>query len=220
MIKVVIVDDHDVVRFGIRRLLEDVNEIEVIGECCNGEQAVEFAKTQSIDVFLMDIQMPGLGGIEATKIIDELDVDVKIIVISGLNDDPLAISMLKSGASGYLSKGASVDEMVRAIREVADNGTYISPEIAQKIALSSICDDDDEDCNPFDVISDREMQIAMMIFHCKKVAEIADKLCLSPKTVNSYRYRMFEKLGVDSDVELTLLAVKHKIIDVQNLAQG
>ena len=140
MIKVVIVDDHDVVRFGIRRLLEDVSELEVVGECCNGKQAVEVAKTQSVDVFLMDIQMPVLGGVEATKIIDELNIDAKIIVISGMNDDPLAISMLKSGASGYLSKGASVHEMVKAIHKVIDNGTYISPEIAQKIAISSLND--------------------------------------------------------------------------------
>jgi len=218
MIKVVIVDDHDVVRFGIRRLLEDVSELEVVGECCNGKQAVEVAKTQSVDVFLMDIQMPVLGGVEATKIIDELNIDAKIIVISGMNDDPLAISMLKSGASGYLSKGASVHEMVKAIHKVIDNGTYISPEIAQKIAISSL--NDKEDVNPFDSISEREMQIAMMIFQCKKVSEIADKLCLSPKTVNSYRYRMFDKLNVVGDVQLTLLAVEHKIIDVQNLAQG
>jgi len=218
MIKVVIVDDHDVVRFGIRRLLEDVSELEVVGECCNGKQAVEVAKTQSVDVFLMDIQMPVLGEVEATKIIDELNIDAKIIVISGMNDDPLAISMLKSGASGYLSKGASVHEMVKAIHKVIDNGTYISPEIAQKIAISSL--NDKEDVNPFDSISEREMQIAMMIFQCKKVSEIADKLCLSPKTVNSYRYRMFDKLNVVGDVQLTLLAVEHKIIDVQNLAQG
>jgi len=218
MIKVVIVDDHDVVRFGIRRLLEDVQELEVIGECCNGEQAVQVAKTEKVDVFLMDIQMPGLGGVEATKIISELNVDAKIIVISGLNDDPLAISMLKSGARGYLSKGASVEEMVKAIREVVNNGRYISDEIAQKIAKSSL-NENIENSNPFDLISEREMQIAMMIFQCKKVSEIADKLCLSPKTVNSYRYRMFEKLKIENDVELTLLAVKHKIIDVQNLAQ-
>ena len=134
-----------------------------------------------------------------------------------MNDDPLAISMLKSGASGYLSKGASVDEMVKAIHEVIDNGTYISPEIAQKIAISSL--NEKEDVSPFDSISEREMQIAMMIFQCKKVSEIADKLCLSPKTVNSYRYRMFEKLDVDGDVELTLLAVKHNIIDVKSLGQ-
>ncbi|MCJ8312629.1 MAG: response regulator [Saccharospirillaceae bacterium] len=216
MIKVVIVDDHDVVRFGIRRLLEDVDGLEVTGECCNGEQAVEIAKSQSVDVFLMDIQMPGLGGVEATKIISELNVEAKIIVISGMNDDPLAISMLKSGASGYLSKGASVAEMVKAIHEVINKGTYISPEIAQKIAISSL--NETTNVNPFDLISEREMQIAMMIFQCKKVAEIADKLCLSPKTVNSYRYRMFDKLDVDGDVELTLLAAKHKIIDVQNLA--
>jgi len=125
--------------------------------------------------------------------------------------------MLKSGASGYLSKGASVDEMVKAIHEVIDNGTYISPEIAQKIAISSL--NEKEDVSPFDSISEREMQIAMMIFQCKKVSEIADKLCLSPKTVNSYRYRMFEKLDVDGDVELTLLAVKHNIIDVKSLGQ-
>ncbi|BCE02837.1 response regulator [Marinicellulosiphila megalodicopiae] len=216
MIKVVIVDDHDVVRFGIRRLLEDVAELEVVGECCNGEQAVELAKTLAVDVFLMDIQMPGLGGIEATRMIDELNVDAKIIVISGLNDDPLAISMLKSGASGYLSKGASVEEMVRAIREVVNNGTYISPEIAQKIAISSLTEHSVE-ANPFDQLSERELQIAMLIFQCKKCAEIADKLCLSPKTVNSYRYRMFEKLDIDSDVELTLLAVRHNVIDVKNL---
>jgi DNA-binding NarL/FixJ family response regulator len=117
---------------------------------------------------------------------------------------------MQAGAAGFLTKGADISEMINAIRKVKCGQRYISPEIAQKMALRPF---DSADANPFDLLSEREMQIAFMVVSCQKVQEISDKLCLSPKTVNSYRYRIFDKLEISSDVELTLLAIRHGVID-------
>ncbi|HET8729782.1 MAG TPA: LuxR C-terminal-related transcriptional regulator, partial [Moraxellaceae bacterium] len=125
------------------------------------------------------------------------------------DEEPFPSRLLKAGAAGYLTKGAALDEMVKAIRLVASGQRYISPEIAQQLALKNL---DEEKGSPFEALSEREMQITMMIVNCQKVQEISDRLFLSPKTVNSYRYRIFEKLGIDSDVELTLLAVRHGLL--------
>ena len=122
---------------------------------------------------------------------------------------------MQAGASGYLTKGAALEEMVKAIRLVASGQRYISPDVAQQLALKPFIPEGEG--SPFDPLSERELQIVMMIVNCQKVQEISDKLFLSPKTVNSYRYRVFEKLGVTSDVELTLLAVRHGMLDVESI---
>lgn len=215
MIKVLVVDDHDLVRAGISRMLADETGIEVVGEACSGEDAVGIIKTVHPDIILMDLKMPGIGGLEATRKIKRLDDEIKIIVVTACNDDPYPARVMQSGASAYITKGADIGEMIRAIRVVHSGQRYMSPEIAQKLALKPF--DDSEEGTVFDKLSEREMQIATMIVSCIKVQDISDKLCLSPKTVNSYRYRIFEKLGITSDVELTLLAVRHGILDTENI---
>ncbi|MFT7697965.1 MAG: two-component system invasion response regulator UvrY, partial [Reinekea sp.] len=205
--------DHDLVRFGLVRLLEDVAGIRVVADGNTGQRAVELAKEHEPDVILMDVRMPGMDGIEATKKIQRLFPEIKIIAVTACDDDPFPARLLQAGASGYLTKGASTDEMIQAIKTVMAGKKYLTPTIAQKLALQSLGVSD----NPFNDLSDREMQIATMICSCKKVQEISDILCLSPKTVNTYRYRVFEKLSVTSDVELTHLAIRHGLLEPQEM---
>ena len=157
--------------------------------------------------------MPGIGGLEATRKLLQQSPDVRVLAVTVCDEEPFPSRLLKAGAAGYLTKGAALEEMVHAIRAVASGQRYISPEIAQRLALSSL---EEEKISPFDDLSEREMQISMMIVSCQKVQEISDRLFLSPKTVNSYRYRIFEKLGIESDVELTLLAVRHGLLNTDS----
>jgi two-component system, NarL family, invasion response regulator UvrY len=210
MIKVLLVDDHDLVRLGIKRLLTDAQGIKVIGEAETGEQAIQLSRELEPDIVLLDANMPGIGGLEACKRIIHYRPDTKVIALTVHSDEPYPSRFLQAGASGYLTKGTGVDEMVRAIRQVKVGQRYISAEVAQQLALRPF---DRESSDPFEKLSEREMQVMLMITTGKKVQQISDTLCLSPKTVNSYRYRLFDKLGVDGDVELTHLAIRHGIVD-------
>lgn len=210
MISVYLVDDHELVRTGIRRILEDERGIKVIGEAPDGETAVSWAKQNEADVVLMDMNMPGIGGIEATRKILRYQPHSRIIMLSMHTEDPFPTKVMQAGAFGFLSKSARPPEVIQAIRQVACGQRYLAPEIAQQMALSQLTQTDE---NPFKQLSERELQIAMMIINSMKVNDIAEQLNLSPKTVNSYRYRLFAKLGIGSDVELTRLAIRHKIID-------
>ncbi|AAW86122.1 MULTISPECIES: UvrY/SirA/GacA family response regulator transcription factor [Aliivibrio] len=214
MIKVFLVDDHELVRTGIRRILEDVRGIKVVGEADSGEDAVKWCRTEQADIVLMDMNMPGIGGLEATKKILRFNPDVKVIVLTIHTENPFPTKVMQAGAAGYLTKGAGPDEMVNAIRMVQSGQRYLSPEIAQQMALSQFTPDAE---NPFKELSERELQIMMMITKGEKVTDISEQLNLSPKTVNSYRYRLFSKLNISGDVELTHLAIRHGILDAETL---
>jgi two-component system invasion response regulator UvrY len=192
-------------------MLEDIQGVKVTGEARNGKEAIRLAKETRPDVVLMDVMMPpGIGGLDATKSLLRTDPDIKVLVVSVCNDDLFPAKLLQAGAAGYLTKGASRDEMVQAIRAVHSGQRYISPAVAQQLAFKHITDKDE---SPFASLSERELQVMIMITHGSKPQEISEKLNLSPKTVNSYRYRIFEKLDVKNDVELTLLAIKHGLVD-------
>ena len=212
MIRVIVVDDHQLVRIGTRRLLEDIPGIEIVGEAGTGEEAVELVKQHKPDVVLMDIQMPGIGGLEATRRCLRAHPEVKILAVTIYEDEPYPSKLLNVGAAGYLTKRADVDEMLLAIRKVVSGQRYLIAEIAQQLALRPYSD---AEGSPFDALSSREMQITLMVIMGHKVQEISEKLSLSPKTVNSYRYRVFEKLDLKNDVGLTKLAIKHRIIDAE-----
>ncbi len=214
MINVFLVDDHELVRTGIRRLLEDVRGIKVVGEVDSGEAAVKWCRTTHADIILMDMNMPGIGGLEATRKILRFNPDVKIIVLTINTENPFPTQVMKAGAAGYLTKGAGSNEMITAIRTVHSGQRYISPEIAQQMALSQFTSNVE---NPFNELSERELQIMMMITKGQKVTDISEQLSLSPKTVNSYRYRLFSKLNINGDVELTHLAIRHGILDTETL---
>jgi len=206
-----VIDDHDLVRAGISRMLSDVSGMLVVGEGSSGEEAVKKVRELKPDVVLMDIKMPGIGGLEATRKLMRSNPDLKIIAVTACEDDPFPTRLLQAGAAGYLTKGSPLSDMVQAIRMVFAGQRYLSPSVAQQMALKSV--HSQFGACPFAVLSEREIQIALMIANCNKVQCISDKLYLSPKTVNTYRYRIFEKLSISSDVELALLAVRHGMVD-------
>ncbi|NLQ16708.1 response regulator [Marinomonas sp. M1K-6] len=210
MLKVLIVDDHDVVSQGISRVLQDVNGVEVVGVVHSGEDAVTQSKRLLPDVILMDVHMPGIGGLGATKEIKRILPKIKIIALSALDDNLYPIKLLEAGASGYLTKGTSTSELLEAIDTVMKGESYISKTIAQKIALSKFSLDSQG--SPLGQLSDRELQVAQMIVDCKKSSEIAEYLSVSPKTVSTYRTRIFTKLSIESDVELMHLAVRYSVL--------
>ncbi|QJQ94264.1 MULTISPECIES: UvrY/SirA/GacA family response regulator transcription factor [Halomonadaceae] len=209
MIKVLVADDHHLVRTSIARLLDSEEGITVIGEAVSGEEAVSKARLLRPDIVLMDIRMPGIGGLEATRKIAKGMADIKVLVLTAFLEETFAQRLLDAGASGFITKGAELSDMVLAIRNIFAGQRYISPEIAQRLALTRM----DAQENPFDALSHRELQVTIMIVNCQKVSEISDRLFLSPKTVNTYRYRIFEKLGVHSDVELTHLGLRYGLVE-------
>jgi two-component system invasion response regulator UvrY len=216
LIRVLLVDDHDLVRSGISRMLSDNPDIEVIGEAKNGEDAIEQVRRNPPDVVLMDICMPGIGGLEATRKILRLNDAVRVVVVTGCADSPYPARVMQTGASGYITKGADIREIIRAVRKAHAGQRYISPEIAQQMALGQ-GNEDQPELTLFQRLSEREREIALMVVNCRKVQDISDALCLSPKTVNTYRYRVFEKLGISSDVELALMVVRLGFHDASNV---
>ena len=215
MINVLLVDDHELVRAGIRRILDDIKGIKDAAEACCGEDAVKSCRSNPVDVVLMDMNMPGIGGLEATRKIARSSADIKVIMLTIHTENPLPAKVMQAGAAGYLSKGAAPSEVVSAIRSVFAGQRYIASDIAQQMALSQIEPANAE--SPFSSLSERELQIMLMITKGQKVNEISEQLNLSPKTVNSYRYRMFSKLNIHGDVELTHLAIRHGLCNAQSL---
>lgn len=210
MIKVMLVDDHDLVRTGIKRLLQDHPDIKIVGEATSGEQALELVTENDPDVVLMDINMPGIGGLEATRKLLQRKPKLKIIVVTMHEDELFAQRLLKAGAMGYLTKGAKVDEILQALQAVMANQRYLCPSIAQQIALSQMAE---EESSPFDSLSERELQVLLMMMDGQSISVISEKLCLSPKTVSTYRTRLYAKLGVQNDIELARLALQFGVVE-------
>ena len=214
MINILLVDDHELVRTGIRKILDDVKGFKVVGEAKTGEEAVQFCRKSEPNVVLMDMNMPGIGGLEATKKIIRNNPDTKVIVLTVHSEDPIPTKVMQIGAAAYLTKGAAPTEMVNAIKTVNSGQRYLTPEIAQQMALNQLKSKEE---NPFQSLSERELQIMMMITRGERVPNISEQLMLSSKTINAYRYRMFEKLGISNDVELTHLAIRHGMIKTESL---
>lgn len=196
---------------GIVRMLADIDGYQVVGDAKSGEEAVTKARILKPDVVLMDVKMPGIGGLEATKKLLSANPAIKIIAVTACDDDVYPTRLIQAGAMGYVTKGADFTEITDAINKVTRGAIYMSNSIAQQIAIKSASGISDE--SPFAKLSQRELETAMLIVNGQKVNDIAETFCVSPKTVNSYRYRIFEKLAINSDVELTLLAVKHNLLD-------
>jgi two-component system invasion response regulator UvrY len=214
LINILLVDDHELVRTGISKILSEVKGFTVIEECETGEEAIKFCRKIEPDVILMDMDMPGMGGLEATKKILRFTPDAKIIVLTVHTEEPFPTKVMQIGAAGYLTKGTAPNEMVNAIRSVNSGQRYLPAKIAQQMALSQFKPAEE---TPFKSLSDRELQIMLMITRGEKVPDISVHLHLSTKTINSYRYRMFEKLDVSNDVELTHLAIRHGMINTEKL---
>lgn len=213
MTRVMVVDDHEVVRFGICHLLNQLDGVTVVGEADSGEAAVVKSREIKPDVIFMDVRMPGIGGLEATQRLRISQPDIRIIVLSALSDDTMSSRLLKAGASGYLTKNAGPDEVRAALDAALRGDIYISPEIAQQLIVRSFSDGG----SPVSELSERELQIAVMLASGLRVADIATTLNISPKTIATHKYRVFEKLGVTNDVQLALRAVKWGLVDLDEM---
>jgi two-component system invasion response regulator UvrY len=214
MISVLLVDDHELVRTGIEALLNTAEDIIVVGVAKSGEEAIDAINSLSTDVVLMDVNMPGIGGVEACRRILQQNPRVKIIALSVHNDGPIPHQLLKLGVLGFISKGSPADEMIKAIRKVIAGERFLCSEVASNLAFMGL-DADIE--SPFGVLSPRETEVVTLILQGKTIKEMTVLLGLSDKTVNTYRYRLYGKLQIKNDVELTRLAIKFGHLDAASM---
>jgi len=208
-IRVFIVDDHALVRTGMRMILSAETDIEVLGEADNGEEALPLVRRLKPDVVLCDLHLPGISGLEVTERIVRGDYGTRVIVVSVLEDGPLPKRLLEAGAAGYVGKGGDARELLRAVRDVARGKRYLANNIAQNLALSGIGGDG----SPFDALSPREMEVALLLTRGLRQEDIARRLSLSAKTVNTHKTRLFEKLGIGDGIALARMASRYGLAD-------
>ncbi|OOZ42810.1 response regulator [Solemya elarraichensis gill symbiont] len=210
MIRVLVVDDHQLVRTGFSQLLSQASDIEVVGQAENGEEGVRMYGELTPDVVLMDIQMPVLDGIEATRKLQRKFPKCNVVILSSIESDPFPNQARDAGAIGFLSKRCNLDELCAAVRNASAGLPYISTEIAQRLALSNI-----DGGSLLDTISPREMQVLLLATRGSRNKDIAEDMMISEKTVSTYKQRLYEKLGVKNDVEMAHYALRHHLIEVK-----
>ncbi|MEE4219296.1 MAG: response regulator [Xanthomonadales bacterium] len=211
MIRILVVDDHELVRIGLRHMLADYPAIQVAAEAGDGESALRLNREVRPDVILLDICLPGLSGFEVTSRLKQMSPKVGIIILSVHEQAPYPERLLEAGASAYLSKGCPATELVQAINTVARGGRHIGSNVAQQMALKVL---PGSPRSPFDGLSAREMEVLLMLADGLRVADIAEAINLSPKTVATYKYRIYDKLNTRSDVDMTRMAMRYGIVAV------
>ncbi|SNS62014.1 two component transcriptional regulator, LuxR family [Noviherbaspirillum humi] len=209
-IKIIIADDHAIVREGLKQILADSRDMAVAGQADNGADAVKLARKTDADVMLLDISMPDKSGIEVLKQVKKEMPKVAVLMLSMHREDQYAIRSLKAGASGYLTKQSAPDQLVEAIRQVASGRKYISPALAQELANQI---GEDREVPPHETLSDREFQTLIMIASGKTVSDIAAELSLSVKTISMYRTRLLQKMKLRHNAELTHYAIKNNLVE-------
>lgn len=209
MIRVMIVDDHALVRKGFRLLLDEPDDIEVVAEADSGEDAYSLYPKVSPDVVMIDLAMPGIGGIEAIKRLIAREPNARILALSAHEDISHPKRVLQAGALGYLSKRQAPEALIDAIRQVAKGRRVIDPELAQQMAVAGLSGE----ANPLEELSEREFEVFEKLAMGKSVSQIAETLSLSPSTVGTHLYNVKQKLGLSNQAEITLLAVRHGVIE-------
>jgi len=208
-IKVMLVDDHAVVRMGFKMLLETSGDMRVVAEAESGEDAIKLFQEHSPDVIVMDITMPGIGGMETIERMLAKESSTKILVLSAHEDSVHPKRVLNAGAMGYLTKRSAAEELVKAIRAVAGGKKYIEANVAQQMAIQQLSGDQ----NPIDVLSEREFEVFMSLAKGKTTNEIAETLFLSPRTVGTHLYNIKQKLNANNSAEIALIAMRSGLID-------
>lgn len=209
MIRVLLCDDHRIVREGLKQILADTTDIEVAGEAIDGPAVLAAARTLAIDLVLLDIAMPVRDGLDVLKALKDEFPRLPVLMLSTYPEKQYAARCLKLGAAGYLNKGADPDELARAIRKAAEGGIYVSPALAETLAAQLNLKADQA---PHEALSQREFQVFQLIAAGESVSGIADRLKLSPNTVSTYRSRILEKTGAANDVGIAMYAVKHGLM--------
>ena len=212
MIRVLIADDHAVVRQGLKQILGDTPEMLVAGEATNGQEVLDKVRAEAWDVVVLDISMPDHNGLDILKQLRSERPKLPVLVLSMYSEDQFAVRVLKAGASGYLTKDSAPDELVKAIRKVVSGGTYVSAFLAEKLAME-IGIGTDSGKLPHEALSDREFQVLRLIAAGKSVKEIAAELYLSVKTVSTYRSRLLQKMNLGTNAELIHYAIQNRLID-------
>ncbi|WP_323003398.1 response regulator transcription factor [Denitromonas sp.] len=209
-IRVMIADDHAIVRQGLRQILSDIEDMEVAGEACNGVEALQLSRDGQWDVVLMDVSMPDRNGIDALKLIRKEQPRLPVLILSMYPEEQYAIRALKAGAAGYLTKQSAPEQLVTAIRQVASGKKYVSASLAMELA-EAIGEDTDRPLH--EKLSDREYQTLCMIASGKTLTQIAEELNLSVKTVSVYRARLLEKMRLRNNAELTHYGLKFGLVE-------
>ncbi|KRE88967.1 two-component system response regulator [Frateuria sp. Soil773] len=217
MINVVLVDDHELVRTGFRMILQQQPDIAISGEAGTAEEGLRLIRTLAPDIALVDVHMPGMSGIELTERVCRAKLNTHIVIVTVVDDARFPKRLLDAGALGYLTKGCSADELLAAVRQVAGGRRYLAPAVAQQLALATL---DGNDGSPFDALSSRELEVAMMLVRGKPLTVIGEQLNLSPKTVSTYKQRLMEKLHVEHVIGLAHLMTVHGLIDTPNHQVG
>ena len=210
MIKVLIADDHPIVRQGLRQILSGIPDMEVAGEAVNAQESLDQVRAGGWNVLVLDITMPDRSGFDILKEIKHGQPHLPVLVLSIHAEEQLAVRMLKGGAAGYLTKQKAPGELVKAIRKVVNGGKYISPSLAETLAAGL---DDTSDQPRHIALSDREFQVMQMIAGGKTLTEIADELSLSAKTVSTYRTRLLEKMDLKTNAEIIRYALEHGLVE-------
>jgi DNA-binding NarL/FixJ family response regulator len=210
MIRVVIADDHTLVREGLKQLLRAAGGIDVIGEARDGHDVLKIVRESDFDVLLLDMSMPGKSGMELIKQVKSEKPRMRILVLSMHQEHQYAVRAIKSGASGYLTKDSASTQLVSAIEKVAGGGAFISAEVAEQLALGAM---PQSEGLPHTILSDREYQVFRMLVSGQAVTAIADELNLSVKTVSTHKARLMEKMGIDNQAELVRYAIRHRLVD-------
>jgi two-component system, NarL family, invasion response regulator UvrY len=208
-ITILLVDDHAVVRMGFKMLIEAEEGIKVIGEAESGEIAIKLFQELKPDIIVMDITMPGIGGLEAIDRIIAKDKNTKILVLSAHEDSVHPKRVLNAGAMGYLTKRSAAEELIKAIKSVHQGKRYLEPNIAQQMAITQLSGE----TNPVEILSDREFEVFIALAKGKSTNDIADTLCLSPRTVGTHLYNIKQKLNANNSAEIALIAIRCGLID-------
>ncbi|HXF65136.1 MAG TPA: response regulator transcription factor [Burkholderiales bacterium] len=210
MIRVLLADDHAIVRAGLKEILAETGDIAVAGEAANGQEVIAQVRTREFDVAVLDLSMPGRSGIELIRQVKSERPGLRVLVLTMHGEDQYAVRALKAGASGYLTKESAADQLVAAIRRIAAGGAYVTPETAERLALEAGAP---SGAAPHSRLSDREFQVLCMIARGASVTEIARELSLSVKTVSTHKSRILEKMGLANQAELIRYALEHKLLD-------
>ena len=209
MIRILVADDHAIVRRGLRQIVADESDMEVVGEAQTAQKILDLARQEAWDVIVLNVSMPGRGGFEALKALKQTHSKRPVLVLSMYPEDQFAVRAFRAGAAGYMTKETAPEELVQAIRKVVRGGKYVSPSLAEKLAAEL---GEDAERPPHEALSEREYHVLCLLASGKTVTQIAAEMSLSVKTISTYRARLLEKMRMKTNAEVTRYAIEHRLV--------